>query len=364
MDNKDINYLVMYNVINFPEGTNYRITQYNPYDIFSDDYPITHFSTVFLGDDYAAYPIIAEQKKLSQCMEYDIDIAQKNSYCYLPTLDLTNISTTSVKFRLSSVGYGVFVFDGSPNVNAKTNTGTIEGLGYYNYNQPQLIEFLRKNIKIPLVPYGDVDVSVRILRNGEWMDGQPANFNHTPMTYIGGGVYTATIHQEPRERYNYAVDDGEYGASVELTTNSFTVLFGGNSSVASIFTGENMDEIITDNSSGWYYDETIDGFRNNNINGVANGTTTLKLSVPSSEISLTYGQDSESNYDYCVIKNGNGDIIADLKGIKTDSKTITLNSSDGVFIFTYKKDGSGDNGKDAFWIKQIMYTEFPPYPEN
>lgn len=356
----------MYNVINFPEGTNYRITQYNPYDIFSDDYPITHFTTQFPFDDYANFSIITEQKNLSQCMEYDIDIAQKDGYCYQPTLDLTNISTSSAKFRFSSVGYGVFVFDGNPNVNAKTViSDKIEGLAYYNYNQPQLTEFLKKNIKtIPLIPYGDVDVSVRILRNGEWMDGQPANFNHTPMTYIGGGVYTATIHQEPRERYNYVVDDGEYGASVELTTNSFTVLFGDNGSAVSIFTGENMDEIIADNSSGWYYDETIDGFRNNNIKGVANGTTTLKISVPSSEISLTYGQDSESNYDYCVIKNSNGDRIADLKGVKTDSQTITLNSSDGVFIFTYGKDGSGDNGKDAFWIKQIMYNEFPPYPEN
>ena len=90
----------------------------------------------------------------------------------------------------------------------------------------------------------------------------------------------------------------------------------------------------------------------------------MKIEVPTNEITITYGQESESGYDFCIVYDGNMNKITDFKGFKADNLQMTLTSPTNSFIFEYKKDGSGDQGKDAFWIKSLEYVSLPPYPEN
>lgn len=346
--------------ITFPEGTKITMLQYNQYDTVDDDYPINSlrgFTTLNDGK-YGILP----PKNFTKVSKIEDGLEHAISDLYLPKLGMTYTGTHD--FGNDQSQY-IMVFETIPS--AQTSTpfdNKPKYAAYVNYEEKNKKGYLVTYIPdTPLVYYGDIPINVRVLKNGEWLNGQPLNFNHQPMEYKGGGLYNIMVHQEPRERFNYVIDDGEFAKSVDLISDEFTVLFGDNSTLQTIITGEDINDVVTSNPNGWYYNATFGGFTNNDIND--NQTTSMTITLPANtEIDFIVGQNSEERYDFCTIYDSKGNTLVSLKGINGDNKQYTLKTTDGIYKFTYKKDSSTSTGKDAFWIKSISYNFLPPYPEN
>jgi hypothetical protein len=224
--------------------------------------------------------------------------------------------------------------------------------------------------KIPLdaeiYPYGEVQLRIRVLKDGAWLSGEDIIYEipyfSEPMEYLGGGVYGYTVNIAPRDIYRYfvVVDDKRY--ALNASDREEILYIGNNDDVNTEISGTYILDYATSNPNNWSYDTTVGGVRSNDINDGEN--TYMTLTLPVSTINLQYGQASESNYDYCNIYDGSGNKIMEFKGIKTYDSTVTLTSSDKVFKFEYKKDGSGTYDEDAFWIKSISWQDLPPYPNN
>lgn len=354
----------MYKNIEFPEGTKYKMLQYCPYDIFSDDYPIPYGYFIW-GTKNANDCIIPHKNYL--CETFNNFGMHCGEYYYLPTLNVCRVTSLNSSSFAPSV-LNMLVFDGEytgSNPQAQNSNATCVSEIYYNYYYKDtlfpMVKSLYPNVE-KIIPYGGVIASLRVLREGEWMNGQTLYFNGQEMEYIGKGEYQISFHQEPRGRYNYVVSDGVNEDAYILGTTK-ELYFGGNAGIVS-YVGNDINEIITDNPKGWYYDETLGGIRNNSIKGMANGETKMTINVPTDTIEIVFGQNSEANYDYLTILSSTNIVLLNTKGLQGNSITKTVSSDDGVFIFKYSKDGSGDTGEDACWIKSITYKSLPPYPED
>ena len=348
---------------NFPEGVDYGLGQFNPFDEYPRDYP--YFT---LNLNFPTSNRIIPQYNFSELRNISDFGRLSTPYTYFPTIDVTYVQTweewlsTVVSGGDSALNkFYDIVTIGRPTHNNGTGKTNICNLWYDYETNPDKF-YLDKICNFDyVIPYGTVPVKVRVLRDGQWMNGQPLNYNHILMTYVGHGLYEAVVEQEPRTRFNYAVDDGQYGASVNLTTDETVLYFGDNNSMVQTYEGEAINDLVIQND-GWEYNSEVNGFANNTI--AHSETTSLTIQVPSSDITIVYGQDSEERYDYATVYNSSGIQILDFKAKKGDDFTQNLSSADGIFKFTYKKDGSGSSGKDKFWIKSITFTELPPYPEN
>ena len=347
--------------ITFPEGTKILMLQYNQYDTVDDDYPISSLRGFTTSNNSGGYGILPP-KNFTKVKQIEDGLEHAISDLYLPKLGMTYTGYNT--FGSDQTQY-IMVFETIPS--AQTSQAILNKPRYAAY-----VNYEEKNKKVylvtylpdtPLVYYGDISINVRVLKNGEWLNGQPLNFNHQPMEYKGGGLYNIMFHQEPRERFNYVIDDGEFGKSVDLISDEFTVLFGDNSALQTIITGETINDVVTSNPNGWYYNAIFGGFTNNDIND--NQTTSMTIALPANvEVDFIVGQSSEEKYDFCTIYDSKGNTLLSLKGINGDDKLCTLKTTDGIYKFTYKKDSSNSNGRDAFWIKSISYNFLPPYPEN
>ena len=356
----------MYKEIHFPEGINTIFRQYNPYDAFDDNYPIDIVSGEFLFDNIG--PILAP-KNFSKTKCYKNIAYKAREYTYIPTFNVSSFDYSQINDKGNLFPGSAFfsnqfiVFEGNPPVEIG-NVNTEKAKIYYEY---QYEESYKNNMikQIPhctWIPYGDVPVQVRVLKDGAWMAGETLTLANTQMNYLGGGLYEGIIHQEPRERYNYLITDGTYKDSVNMTLTSPVFFWGDNSGNVLTYSGETLSELITDNTNGWYYDAELGGYRNNVISDKQ--TTTMTITVPTTDIEVIYGMSSEEGYDFGSILDSSGKALYSSKGKEGDNIKINLTSPDGIFVFKYEKDTSGSKDKDAFWVKSITYTQLPPYPEN
>ena len=350
----------MYTNIQFPEGTVTKQLVLCPLDLYNDDDPV-NFATA--GFPCYQSKVIVPQKNFEQVYYYGDFIGDARGRNYIPVYGLgyTNYSAGGGG-NIDKENF-ILVFSGNINKN-------IDGINkkvtiYYpseyveSYNR---YIFKREACGCIGVPYGDVPVRVRVLKDGAWMAGEILTLANTQMNYLGGGLYESIIHQEPRERYNYLITDGTYKSSISLTSASHTIFFGNNGNNVTTYSGETLSEIITDNPNGWYYDAELGGYRNNVIPDKE--STTITITLPVTDINILYGMSSEQNYDYGTILDSSGGTLYSSKNIGGDNISISVSSPDGVFIFKYQKDTSNAQGKDAFWIKSISYSQLPPYPEN
>lgn len=361
----------MYRNIEFPEGTKYQILQYCPYDNFTDDYEISiEFQNRWSKRIYGLPNIcILPQKNFSKVIEYDINGYNFVPYNYNPVFDLSGYHIIQIP---STMFYSIdiqthLVFDGNLSESLRPEQNASSKLEVVYYNN-EFRDTLYPNLanafpNAQIIPYGDVNVSLKVLRNGEWMSGEQLYFNNRQMEYRGKGVYETTVHQLPRERFNYVISDGVYKTSYNLG-GATQINFGDNSNLTTTYVGNEINEIITDNQNGWYYSITLGGFRNNDIKGTSNGSTTMTIIVPSNSIDIVYGQSSEKNYDFLSILDSKNVTLFSSKGLEGDNFNATVSSDDGIFIFKYSKDGSGDKGEDACWIKSISFSSLPPLPED
>lgn len=347
--------------IEWPEGT--KVTNYEApfFDYFDDDYNFT--GTQLLDFVYGSYKKLAYKPfNMSQMSKIYSMFEEMAPYTHIPfVLDITSL--TLLEFHSSKFNFDV-VFDGEENSNLST-TNTILTCG------DAWLPIDKTYTKLPLsiaaatniIYYGEIPVQFRILKDGQWLDGsESATYNFTNMDYIGNGIYELYMNIEPRGRYMFPLEAGGYRKSVKAFPEPQIITLGSLGDSLHTYTGEEILNIVVDNPNGWYYDAEVNGVRNNVIG--ASKTTQMKIEVPTNEITIIYGQDSEKNYDYCNIYDGNMNKLKELKGIQADNQQLTLTSNTNSFIFEYKKDGSGDTGKDAFWIKSLEYFELPPYPEN
>lgn len=356
--------------INFPEGTKYIYTNISPMDFFSEDFEWPNkvdfspcmFLTNMQGNGSPVYrPINTEN-----IATFDNLYSNINSYAWIPEINIGNATGVAINlYKFNKVLSPIFT-GGSTKLGTfsqgyeKTNEFFLE----YGYDWTKL----KKQLPLGAIvyPYGDVSLRLRILKDGEWLAGDEIMFTrpdkYQPMEYLGGGLYGYTVNIPPREKYRYLIEiDGErYG--LNASDEEVVLYIGDNSNLKTEISGVYIMDYVTSNPNGWAYDATVGGIRSNVINH--NQTTLMKLELPASTINLQYGQASESNYDYCTIYDGKGNKIVELKEKKTYDETIVITSPDNIFKFEYKKDGSGSNDEDAFWIKSISWESLPPYPEN
>lgn len=354
--------------ITFPEGVEVYYSQSLPIDYYSSD-----FEHQVLDFDFNSTSSTAKNSqkdiifkpfnssKLVTLENYNNCSTPKNRYYgYLPTINTQNLE------KISSLNYGYeFVYEGNPSL--LTIDNVLNGNPTYGNIVWYPIEYDYTKIKNALptltyVPYGVVPVRLRVLKDGAWMDGtETIEYNHTPMTYIGGGLYGLDVTVTPRERYMFPIKIGENKMSKIITEIEEIIYVGDNSGAITTLEGDAILELATSND-GWYYDAELGGVRNNAISD--SQSTTMTITSPSPTITLRYGQSSEKNYDFCTVYDGNGNALLSLKGVETTDTTAELTSATSTFTFTYKKDSSGAYGKDAFWIKSITYTDLPDYPTN
>lgn len=351
----------MYNNINFPEGTNVIQAQQFWLDAYDEEYK-------FKG------PITFESSNIPQIQTIivykpfdfsEITVANRlywgvESYTYLPTINFSNCTVLD----MAAIKNCIIVFEGS--LSKLTNFTVVSSPTnekiYYPTGEPiNVISNVIPSNKF--IPYGDVPVKLRVLKDGDWMDGESILYDGVEMNYKGGGLYEITKTVLPRKRFNFPITIGEYFfKSPDVSDIESIIYLGDNSGNIHTIAGADILNLATDNSNGWFYDETNNGITNNDIGN--NSSTTLTLSIPSLTIDIVYGQSSEKNYDYMTVLDADGKVLFTAKGVEGTDITATITNTSNTYVFKYSKDGSSEQGSDSCWINSITYTQLPDYPTN
>lgn len=354
----------MYNNINFPEGTN-AVLAYRTYlDNFDKDYVFNSDTLDCDVSNFINFAAILLQKplrteKIKILLRYG---SNSDNSTYYPELNLSSCT------EISNMGVGAYtylVFEGTFENLTKGTGNNIRATAIVNYPTGQPIVNLSNifpNNKI--IPYGDVPVKLRVLKDGAWMDGSESIlYDGVEMNYKGGGLYEITKTVLPRKRFNFPITIGEYFfKSPDVSDSESIIYLGDNSENVHTIEGADILNLATDNSNGWFYDEANNGITNNDIGN--NQSTTLTLSIPSLTIDIVYGQSSEKKYDFMTVLDADGKLLFTAKDIDGTDKTATINNTSNTYVFKYSKDASSDNGSDSCWINSITYTQLPDYPTN
>lgn len=367
MENNILAKIIMIKNIEWPSGTKVDYGVPMPNDYYSDDFP---WDILDFDLDYGT-TYLNGVKKIAFKSFNSNNLKRLESYCRsienqgggigpIFPIDLSSMSRIEMPALPMEI-----VFEGDTGTLsdfALASQGKYTPTIWYPYDKDYL-KIINKYPAYTYIQYGTYPVQIRILKDGEWCDGsETVTYNFQNMNYIGNGIYELHMNIEPRGRYMFPIEVDGYRKSIQASPTTQIITLGDIGDALQRYTGEEILNIVVDNPNGWYYDAEVGGVRNNKING--SQKTQMKIEVPTNEITITYGQDSEKNYDYCTIYDGNMAPITDRKGFQGDNLQATLKSNTNSFIFEYKKDGSGDQGKDAFWIKSIEYFSLPPYPEN
>ena len=358
--------------INFPEGTQYKIENIKALDFFSEDYVWPDdklwFNNIFFeknimnGGFTAMRPTITDNITQISYLYYNVPPT-----AWIPTLNISNVTSLQLSLYNHNGVLPMILTGGSTKLNSLEYVNSLKSVFLeYGYDWTNLKRKLA--ITTTVYPFGEVLLRLRILKDGVWMAGEEVRYIRpdidVPMEYLGGGVYGYTVNILPREIHRYLIEIGEDTTryAVVASDEESILYIGDNSDLQTQISGTYILDYATSNPNNWSYDTTVGGVRSNDIND--NQNTYMTLTLPVNTINLQYGQASESGYDYCNIYDGSGNKIIEFKGIKTYDSTVTLTSSDKVFKFEYKKDGSGTYDEDAFWIKSISWESLPPYPNN
>lgn len=353
----------MYKNINFPEGTNAIQAQQFWLDAYDTEYkfkgPIS-FEMANIPQNVGHYlmykPFDFSEVTATNKLYWGVE-----DYTYLPSINFSNCTNLDV----ASVNRCIIVFEGSlSKLTSFTLVGTLlDEKIYYPTGEPiNILQNVTPNSKF--IPYGDVPVKLRVLKDGAWMDGSESIlYDGVEMNYKGGGLYEITKTVLPRKRFNFPITIGEYFfKSPDVSDTESIIYLGDNSGNIHTIEGADILNLATDNSNGWFYDEANNGITNNDIGN--NQSTTLTLSIPSLSIDIVYGQSSEKNYDYMTVLDADGNIIFTAKGVEGTDKTATINNTSNTYIFKYSKDSSSDGGSDSCWVNSITYNQLPDYPTN
>lgn len=358
----------MYKNINFPEGTKTESIQYLWLDYYDKDYEYKGYVELDISRSYSNGAVRGVYRdfdfsKVTEIDSYGLTVLDNT---YYPTIDLTSCQKWQSNLSSSNSNQPKIVFEGSlQNLQVVINSGAnLEGIVFY-YPTGQPTNVLRSSFTTSkFIPYGDVPVKLRVLKDGAWMDGtESILYDGVEMNYKGGGLYEITKTVLPRKRFNFPITVGEYlFKSPDVSDSESIIYLGDNSGNFHTIEGADILNYATDNSNGWFYDATNNGITNNDIGN--NGSTTLTLSIPSLSIDIVYGQSSEKNYDFMSVLDADGNIIFTAKGVDGTDKTATINNTSNTYVFKYSKDTSSDYGSDSCWINSITYNQLPDYPEN
>lgn len=347
---------------NFPEGTKAQMKYCEGLDFFTEDFPF----------NWEQRYKFQYQTSRTAIKDFNMDavwgigdwFTEVRGLKYIPPIDVTSKSTY-YNFNFPTVCDLDIVFKGQP------RDCTMAWGDNFLKNFPRAwfpCEYDYSGYKANadkdtlFIPYGDVTIRKRILCNGAWLTGEPVEFNHQPMTYTGKGIYEITQHIEPRRRYIFPIHYQDKGTPTPVSNDVTDVILDEIEAYKTTIVGDDILALSTAND-GWFYDAELGGVRNKVI--TSSKSTSLTIQLPSStctdDVQIVIEQSSEMNYDYCRIYDENNNVLWNGKG-QTGEKTLSFTNK--TLRFYYSKDSSGDQGKDAFWIKSITYTPSPPYPEE
>lgn len=358
----------MYKNINFPEGTKTGTIQYLWLDYYDKDYEYKGYVRLNISSSYSNGAVMGVYRNFdfSKVTEIDAYGSTLSLNTYYPTIDLTSCQKWNSSLTSSNGNHPKIVFEGSlQNLQEANNIGVdVDGVVfYYPTGQPTNALWNRFTTS-KFIPYGDVPVKLRVLKDGAWMDGtESILYDGVEMNYKGGGLYEITKTVLPRKRFNFPITIGEYFfKSPDVSDSESIIYLGDNSGNVHTIAGADILNLATDNSNGWFYDEANNGITNNDIGN--NSSTTLTLSIPSLTIDIVYGQSSEKNYDFMTVLDADGKVLFSAKGEEGTDITATITNTSNTYVFKYSKDASGDKGTDSCWINSITYTQLPDYPTN
>lgn len=349
--------------INFPEGTKIDIERGFFLDYFDDDFPLTLYqldlSNKGVFKQFVLKPLNTEM--VEELFDFG-DYWGENgiSYdLYTPTINTKNMT----EFYISKCGIlDLVLTGGSTKLTQFSNVNVFERVWLDVKDDFSILRSKFVDGTKHIIPYGDVTVPIRILQDGQWLAGEEVKYDNKPMQYMGGGLYQTTITIVPRNKYWFNVSTSNYSTIKVVNNIEETIMLGDNSNLQRNFEGADILNYVIDNPNGWYYDGEVNGIRNNTITGKQSTSVTFEFETDT--IDIVWGQDSEENYDFCTIYDGNNMQILSTKSKKGDDFVSTITSPTKTFRFEYKKDNSGDKGKDCFWLKSVSYATLPPYPEN
>lgn len=352
----------MYNNINFPEGTNVINATNCLVDMFDSTYKFNSLSLDCEIRTQISVPQLV-QRGYKPFYFFKNSILRYNVNVYggfIPPIDLSLVTS----FSIATDNKQMWVFEGTFDNLKEITTGLIKDIILYYPTGQSIVSLTNSFPSNKIIPYGDVPVKLRVLKDGAWMDGtESILYDGVEMNYKGGGLYEITKTVLPRKRFNFPITIGEYFfKSPDVSDTESIIYLGDNSGNIHTIEGAAILNYATDNSNGWFYDETNNGITNNDIGN--NSSTTLTLSIPSLSIDIVYGQSSENKYDYMTVLDADGKILFTAKSIDGIDKTATINNTSNTYVFKYSKDSSGDNGTDSCWINSITYNQLPDYPTN
>lgn len=153
----------------------------------------------------------------------------------------------------------------------------------------------------------------------------------------------------------------------EFTKNYCTVYDGDNLSLysgngidftAGIVTMNNLpDGLIVENTGMWYIDNGVGGFRSPN-NKTTSKSFEAKLNLnryadEEDNIRIVWGQLSESTRDFAIIKDKNGNVVLNCKGVNTNRTESAFKKSVEPYSFIWTKDINNSYYLDSFWAETI-----------
>lgn len=352
----------MYKNINFPEGTNAINATNCLVDMFDSTYKFNNTTLDCEIRDQTSTPqVFFRGYKPFYYFKNGIQRYQVGAYGgFIPSIDLSLVTS----FSITTDNKQMWVLEGALDKLESISANQTKDIIFY-YPTGQTIKVLANSFpNNKIIPYGDVPVKLRVLKDGAWMDGSESIlYDGVEMNYKGGGLYEITKTVLPRKRFNFPITIGEYFIkSPDVSDTESVIYLGDNSGNITTIEGADILNYATDNSNGWFFDETNNGIANNDIGN--NGSTTLTLSIPSPTIDIVYGQSSENKYDYMTVLDADGKVIFTAKEIDGTDKTATITNNSNTYVFKYSKDGSGDNGTDSCWINSITCNQLPDYPNN
>jgi len=213
----------------------------------------------------------------------------------------------------------------------------------YNYNR-SIDSHLMKNSEWGAVAY--------LTHSQYGRNGNEIATNNSTGYYTGRSVGKATTYKTSKE--------GTYKYNEKKT--EVTIKEG---------TGREVSTSVTnDATNAWTQTE---GVWASNIKGQDNGSTKLKVGFSLGEkgiIEFEYSVSSEGRYDilsYTIQKEGTTVVVGDEisgtnrgnieNGLTYEKKTHILEAGNYELIFNYKKDGGGDRGDDAGYVRNIKAIE-------
>lgn len=121
------------------------------------------------------------------------------------------------------------------------------------------------------------------------------------------------------------------------------------------YEGEDIFKLCYWTNEGWEYSLDKNGIVSTNHDHRSTQDIWI-VKGDFNSIDITFGQSSESGYDFLQILTDTDTLISSGNYMQGDDLQLTVEIPETKYLkFRYKKDTSGSNGEDRVWIKKIRY---------